>query len=151
MSRSLYRIFLLDLLGNVLDMFGDWIHWCGSHYDCTHVCDLIADADPTEVFLRCYDWWKEQTDHRLPSGMWQIIFCQQVYLWDICFCCTIMFNTMQGFYKSAVRIFLFCSSSLSRNFFLVNVKLYRFDKIPKEMNDIHISMTVSLITKGDVG
>ena len=62
-----------------------------------------------------------------------------------------MFNTMQGFYISAVRIFLFCSSSLSRTNIFVNVKLYRFDKIPKEMNDIHISMTVSLITKGDVG
>ena len=27
-----------------------------------------------------------------------------------------------------------------------NAKLYRFEKIPKEINDIHISMTASMIT-----
>ena len=27
-----------------------------------------------------------------------------------------------------------------------NAKLYNFEKIPKEINDIHISMAVSLIT-----
>ena len=27
-----------------------------------------------------------------------------------------------------------------------NAKLYRFEKIPKEINDIHINTTVSLIT-----
>ena len=28
----------------------------------------------------------------------------------------------------------------------VATKLYRFEKIPKEINDIHVSMTVALIT-----
>ena len=32
-----------------------------------------------------------------------------------------------------------------------DTKLYRFEKIPKELNDIHISMSVTDNLKGDFG